>query len=122
MIFRVRTGLAAIAEREDRLEEALAMRIELRADFKSLSIPWEEIQHELNIAELLLKLDRRGEAGEICRTLLPRIEAFGFQREAARAIAFLAEAEKGVELGQIVRVREFLRRLEGGEDLRWSAA
>jgi tetratricopeptide (TPR) repeat protein len=122
MLFRVRVGLAGVAEGENRLEEALAMRIDLRADFRALSIPWEEIQHELNIAELLLKLDRGGEAGEICRALLPKIEALGFEREAARAVAFLAEAEKTVDLGEIGRVREFLRRLESGEDVRWTAA
>ena len=122
MLFRVRTGLADIAERENRLEEAFAMRVALRADYRALSIPWEEIQHELNIAELLLKLGRGVEAAEICRGLLPRIEALGFQREAGQAVAYLAEAEKEVDLARVGRVRDFLRRLEAGEDLRWSAA
>ena len=122
MLFRVRAGLSGIAERENHLEAALAMKIELRADYRALSIPWEEIQHELDIAELLLKLDRGAEAAAICRALLPRIDGLGFQREAAKAVAYLAEAEKEVDLGRIGRVRAFLRRLEGGENIRWSAA
>ncbi len=122
MLFRVESGLASLAEEENRIEEALAMRIGLRPAFLALSIPWEEIQHELNVAQLLLKLDRAPEAAGICRALLPRIEAFGFHEEAARAVSFLTAAENLPDLGQIGRVRRFLRRLENGEDVRWSAA
>jgi tetratricopeptide (TPR) repeat protein len=122
MLFRVRSGIASIAEREGRVEEALAMRLELRTDFRALGIAFEEVEHELRIAELLLKLDRRVEASGICRALLPRIEALGLEREGAKAIAFLTEADTGVDLVRIGRVRAFFRRLESGEDVRWSAA
>jgi len=122
MLFRVRIGLAGIAEQENRLEEALEMRVALRAEYPALSIPWEEIQLELHIAEVLLKLGRGSEAAAICAALLPRIEALGLEREAARAVAFLAAAEKAIDLASVGRVRDFLRRLEAGEVLRWSAA
>jgi hypothetical protein len=121
-LFRVRCGLASIAEAEGRLEEALAIRMALRPEFRALSIPWEEVQTELDIAALLVKLDRGAEAAAICRDLLPRIEALGFEREAARAVSCLAEAENEVDLARIGRVRDFLRRLENGEPVRWSAA
>ena len=122
MLSRVRIGLAGIAERENRLEEALEMRIALRADYRTLSIPWEEIQLELDVAVLLLKLERGAEAAAICAALLPRIESLGLEREAAKAVAYLAEAQESVDLAGVGRVRDFLRRLEAGEDLRWSAA
>ncbi len=122
MLSRVRVGLAGIAERENRFEEALDMLVALRADYRARSIPWEEIQLELNIAELLLKLGRGSEAAAICAGLIPRIEPLGLDREAAKAVACLAEAEKPVDLAGVGRVRDFLRRLEAGEDLRWSAA
>ncbi|HKB70802.1 MAG TPA: tetratricopeptide repeat protein [Thermoanaerobaculia bacterium] len=121
-LMRVRCGLADLARAEGRLEEALDSMIALREGFRALSIPWEEIQFELNIAEVLLELDRAVEAREICRVLRPRIDALGFQREAGRAIAYLAAAEQELNLSRIGRVRIFLRRLENGEDLRWSAA
>ncbi|HET7453051.1 MAG TPA: tetratricopeptide repeat protein [Thermoanaerobaculia bacterium] len=122
MLFRVRSGIASIAEREGRVEAALAMRLELRADFRALGIAFEEVEHELRIAELLLKLDRRSEASDLCRALLPRIEAQGLEREGAKAIAFLTEADAGVDLVRIGRVRDFFRRLENGEDVHWPAA
>jgi len=122
MLSRVRIGLAGIAERENRLEEALEMRFALRADYRTLSIPWEEIQLELDVAVLLLKLDRGAEAAAICAALLPRIESLGLEREAAKAVAYLAEAQESVDLAGVGRVRDFLRRLEAGEDLCWSAA
>ncbi len=120
--FRVRAGLAEIAEREGRLEDALALKIALRTDFKSNSIVWEEVYQELGIAELLIKLGRVSEAAAICRALVPLTERHGFALEAAKALEYLGEAERELDLARLGRVVQFVRRLESGEDARWSAA
>jgi hypothetical protein len=119
---RVREGLSKIAVQENRLEEALAMKISLRPDFKALSILWEEVNLELEIAELYLKLGRSQEAASICRSILPSLEGASLPQEGAKALAYLVEAERELDVERLGRVRQFLRRLENSEDVQWSAA
>lgn len=121
-LMRVREGLSNIAMRENRLEEALAIKIALRPDFRALSIPSEDVVHELGIAELYIRLGRASDAAAICRDLLPRAEDAKLHREAAKALSYLVEAERELDLERLGRVRQFIRRLDNGEDLRWSAA
>jgi tetratricopeptide (TPR) repeat protein len=121
-LMRVREGLSKIAVQENRLEEALAMKIALRPDFKALSILWEEVILELEIAELYLKLGRSAEAASICRAILPNLEGASLPQEAAKALAYLVEAERELDVERLGRVRQFLRRLENSEDVQWSAA
>ena len=108
-LMRVREGLSNIAARENRLEEALAI----------LS---EDVVHELGIAELCIRLGRSSEAAAICRDLLRRVEGASLHGEAAKALAYLVEAERELDVERLGRVRQFIRRLESGEELRWSAA
>ena len=122
LLMRVREGLSNIAVRENRLEEALAMKISLRPDFKALSILSEDVIHELGIAEVYVKLGRSSDAASICRDLLPRLDGASLHREAAKALAYLVEAERDLDVERLGRVRQFLRRLEDDEDLQWSAA
>jgi len=122
LLMRVREGLSNIAVRENRLEEGLAMKIALRPDFRALSILSEDVMHELGIAELQIRLGRSADAATICRSLLSRIEGAHLHREAAKALAYLVEAERDLDVERIGRVRQFIRRVEAGEDLRWSAA
>jgi len=75
-----------------------------------------------DIAELLLRLRRPGEAADVCRGLVPRAEETGLAREAARALAYLSEAERELDLARLGQVRQFLRRIERGENPVWSAA
>jgi tetratricopeptide (TPR) repeat protein len=120
--FRIRAGLARIAEQEGKREEALAMKIAMRADVRLIAIPWEEIIHELEIARLYLELGREAQAAEICRALLPRAQELGFEKETANALAYLEEAEREIDLARLDRVVRFARRRQAGEDIRWSAA
>jgi len=122
LLFRVRSGLAQIAVKEGRLEEALALNIALRPEYRGLSVVWEQILHELDIAELLLRLRRPDEAADVCRGLVPRAKETGLAREAARALAYLSEAERELDLARLGQVRQFLRRIERGENPVWSAA
>ena len=121
-LMRVREGLSKIAVQENRLEEALAMKISLRPDFKALSILWEEVNLELEIAELYIKLGRSSEAASICRAILPSLEGASLPQEAAKALAYLVEAERELDVERLGRVRQFLRRLENSVDVQWSAA
>jgi tetratricopeptide (TPR) repeat protein len=122
LLMRVREGLSNIAVRENRLTEALAMKIALRPEFQALLIPSEDVIHELGIAEVYIMLGRSTDAAEICRALLPRLEAASLHREAAKALAYLVEAERDLDVERVGRVRQFIRRLGDGEDLQWSAA
>jgi len=122
LLMRVREGLANIAVKENRLEEALAMKLAIRPDFQALAILSENVIHELGIAELYVQLGRPVEAAAICRNLLSRIEGASLHREAAKALAYLVEAERDIDVERVGRVRQFIRRVEDGEDLRWSAA
>jgi tetratricopeptide (TPR) repeat protein len=122
LLFRVRTGLAKIADQEGRWEDALAIMVALRPQVRALSIAWEEVLNELRIAEMYLKLEKPSEAAEICRALLPRIEESGFEREAEKALKYLVEAERNIDLARLGHVQRFIQRLENGEILSWSAA
>jgi tetratricopeptide (TPR) repeat protein len=121
-LMRVREGLSNIAIQENRLEEGLAMKIALRPDFQALSILSEDVIHELGIAELYIQLGRSADAAAICRGLLSRIEGAELHREAAKALAYLVEAERDLDVERVGRVRQFIRRVEDGADLRWTAA
>lgn len=120
--FRVRAGLARIAEKEGRLHDALAIDVALRPDYRALSIPWEDVINELDIADLMLRVGRTSEAAAVCRDLVERSEEADLPREAARALAYLGEAEREVDRARVGRVRAFIRRVEQGENPAWSAA
>jgi tetratricopeptide (TPR) repeat protein len=120
LLVRLRAGLAEIAAREGRFQDSYDIGIQLRENFRSQNLGWDEVQTELRIVEALLNLGRGAEAAETCRKLLPRIEELGLSIEAARALEYLIQAELSSE--RVVEVKRFLDRLERGEDLRWSAA
>ena len=119
-MLRIRAGLATIAAREGRYQDSLDTALELREHFRSKNLGWDEVHTEIRIVEALLRLGRSAEAVETCRRLLPRIEELGLSREAARAVAFLTEAE--LDLDRIRKVRQFFGRAERNPNPRWSAA
>jgi tetratricopeptide (TPR) repeat protein len=122
LLFRVRAGLAEIAVREQKLEDALEIHVQLRPEFRSRNLAWDIVDEELKIAELYLKLERHAEAADTCRALLPVVQAAGLDREAQRAVNYLVEAEGRVNVFELRRVRKFVRGVEKGVTQAWSAA
>jgi tetratricopeptide (TPR) repeat protein len=117
---RLRSGLAKMAAREGRYEDACEIAISLRSSFRSSNLGWDEIHLELRIADFLLHLGRSAEAAEVCRNLLPRIRELGLSAEAERAVEYLTQSE--LDLERVAKVTRFLERVEKGEDARWSVA
>lgn len=120
MLLRLRAGLAEIAVREGRYEDAYEIALDLREHFRSANLGWDEIQTELRIVEALLRLGREAEAAETCRKILPRIHELGLPIEAARAVEYLTEAE--LSPANLEKVSRFLARAKRDDRQRWSAA
>lgn len=120
VLLRLRAGLATIAAREGRYQDAYDIALDLRENFRSKNLGWDEIHTELRIVEALLHLGREAEAAETCRKILPRIHELGLSVEAARAVEYLTEAD--LTLSRLEKVSRFLDRFKKDETQRWSAA
>jgi len=121
-LFRVRVGLADIAHREGRLEDALDLNVRLRSEFRERRLPWDEVRRELWIIREFLELERFEEARETCRALASRAEELSLTAEARSALAYLADAEEALSAEAIASVQEVLQRIERGISTRWSVA
>jgi len=119
-LLSLRAGLATIAAREGRYQDAYDIALDLRENFRSRNLGWDEIRTELRIVEALLHLGREAEAVETCRKILPRIQELGLSVEAARAVEYLTEAD--LSLSRLEKVSRFLDRFRRGDTQRWSAA
>ncbi len=116
----IRAGLVEVARLEDRHQDVYDIGVQLRADYRSRNLGWDEIRIELRIAEALLHLEREAEAVETCKKILPRIHELGLSAEAARAVEYLTEAD--LSLSRLEKVSRFLDRFKKDETQRWSAA
>ena len=116
----IRAGLVEVARLEERYQDVYDIGIQLRADYRSQNLGWDEIRIELRIAEALLHLGREAEAREACGKILPRIHELGLSAEAARAVEYLTRAE--LSLASLEKVSRFLDRHRKDDTQRWSAA
>jgi tetratricopeptide (TPR) repeat protein len=121
MLFRVRCGLADLALAEGRYEEALATNLRLRKDFQTRNLPWDEIQRELRVLELFVRLGQTDQARSTCAKLVDRARALDLPVEAQRALTFLAQAEE-LEVGGVARVLGFVKESSRNPEAIWSAA
>jgi tetratricopeptide (TPR) repeat protein len=122
MLFRVRTALADLAMAEGRLTEALDLNVRLRKEFTTRALPWDEVQRELRIAELQIRLGRSEEARATCMALVSRARELDLPEEASRALAYLAEAAEEFPVESVVRVARFLKERSRNPEAIWSAA
>ena len=63
-LLSVRVGLAEIARREGRYQDGYDIAVDLRENFRSTNLGWDEIRTELRIVEFLLHLERGAEAAD----------------------------------------------------------
>ncbi len=116
----IRAGLVEVARLEERYQAVYDIGIQLRADYRSQNLGWDEIRIELRIAEALLHLGREAEARKACGKILPRIHELGLSAEAARAVEYLTEAE--LSFASLEKVSRFFDRHRKDDTQRWSAA
>lgn len=121
-LFRVRVGLADIAQREGRIRDALALNVELRSEFRKRHLPWDEVRRELWIVRELLELERFADAGQTCKALAQRAQELSLSDEALRALAYLADAERALTIDRVAEVEERFRRIARGSLTDWPAA
>lgn len=121
-LFRVRVGLADIAEREGRVADALGINLALRPELVRRHLPWDEVRRELWIIRDLLALDRYAEARSTCQRLVVRAQALHLSQEAIRALTYLADAEEALNRTAVTTVDEELTQIARGLPTRWSAA
>jgi len=122
MLFRVRIAIADLAMAEGRLTEALDLNLRLRKEFATRALPWEEVQREVRIAELQIRLGRSEEARATCTALVARARELDLPEEASRALAYLAEAGDTLSLAPLVRVAGFLKERSRNPEATWNAA
>lgn len=121
MLFRVRCGLADLALAEKRYEIALAVNLGLRKEFETRTLPWDEVQRELRILELFVRLGRIPDARATCAALLHRTRELDLPMEAQRALAFLAQPGS-LEVEPIARVLSFVKERSRNPEAVWIAA
>jgi tetratricopeptide (TPR) repeat protein len=121
-LFRIRVGLADIAYREGRVEEALNLNLQLRPVFRERRLAWDEVRRELWIIRQLLELERFGEARSLCSALASRAEELSLKDEARRALSLLARADRELTAERVTRVQSDIDLLSRGEVSRGSVA
>jgi len=121
-MFRVRVGLADIAEREGRIQDALSINLSLRPEFLRRHLPWDEVRRELWIVRDLLALGRYAEARATCEQLVPRARDLSLGDEAIRALTYLAEAQEALDDEAVNAIEQDLTQIARGNPTRWSVA
>jgi tetratricopeptide (TPR) repeat protein len=122
LFFRVRMILADLAQAQGRPEEALDFNLRVRTEFEHRTLPWDEVQRELRIAELYLTLHRHHEARATCAALVRRSRDLDLPREAQRALDYLAQTGDKLSLEPVARVLGFVREHSRNPELVWAAA
>jgi tetratricopeptide (TPR) repeat protein len=122
LLFRIRVGLSDIAQAEGRIEEALDLNLQLRPVFRERRLPWDEVRRELWIVRQLLELGRFEEAREACVALARRAGELSLTEETLRALTYLASAEHELNLEEVGRVQDDLRRIALGTSTHGSVA
>lgn len=105
-----RWGLGRLMAASGRLEEALERLQSARAEVEKLGFAGDAALITLDVAEVLLALDRPQEVPAICRTLVERFTKAGSNERALRALSYLREAaEAGNISADLVRyVRSYV--------------
>lgn len=112
LLFRVRIGVAEIAYKEGRLEDALALNEALRPQLRARHLRWDAIQRELRIAELQIKLGRTREARGTCEAILPEAGEVGLADEVLQTLETLDSTDEQASLSKLASMQEYLRRAQ----------
>jgi tetratricopeptide (TPR) repeat protein len=122
LLFRVRMILADLAQAQGRPEEALKLNLRVRKEFQARTLPWDEVQRELRIAEVFLILNRNQEARATCEQLVQRARELDLPVEARRALDYLSQIGDELALEPVARVLRFVTERSRNPELIWTAA
>lgn len=112
LLFQIRIGIAEIAYKEKRLEEALALNEALRPELRTRHLRWDAIQRELRIIEILVRLGRAPEARKSCEAILPEAAEVGLAREVRQTLDALDAADNQASLSRLLSMQEYLQRAQ----------
>ncbi|HEU5163625.1 MAG TPA: hypothetical protein VFV54_10795, partial [Thermoanaerobaculia bacterium] len=109
-VVAARWGLGRLMASTGRFDEALDRLRSAQAEIEKLGFSGDAALITLDVAEVLLALDRPAEVPVLCRTLVDRFAKSGSNERALRALSYLREAaEAGKVSTELVRyVRNYV--------------
>lgn len=118
-LLRLRGVEGKIHAGQDKLWRAEAIFREVRDGFLEREMDYDAALTGLELIEVRLRMDRRGDVTELAREVLETFEDLGVEPEALKAMRYLTEAcwVNVATPSMAARVRDFLRRLNLGPSL-----